>query len=103
MIFGSLALPVNTMHVGQSIFLIVIGIQVIGFAQMLITRAILQKEDFGVSAAFYFSILTLLISFLAGFFYVLVRIDFLNGSYFIIVGIVNTILFVLLAKIRKST
>lgn len=102
MIFGSLALPLNTMYGGQSIFLIVIGIQVIGFAQMLITRAILQKEDYGVSAAFYFSFLTLLFSFMAGFFYLLVLLEFLNGYYFILIGIVNTILLVLLGKIRMS-
>ncbi len=103
MIFGSLALPVSTMHVGQVIYLIVIGIQVVGFAQVLVTRGLLQKEDWGVSTAFFLSLLTLLLSFLSGFFDILVRIELVNGFYFIIIGIVNTILFVLLAKIRKAS
>jgi hypothetical protein len=102
MIIGSIAAAPPTIHFSGifSVVFVQIVVIVIGVFQMLITRAVLQKEHWGISAALISSLLALLFSVTVGTYWIIYQ--GLLGPYFIIVGIVNTILAVLLAEIRKT-
>ena len=103
LIMGTSILPVLTLHIGFLWFVILSSLWVIAFIQMLVVRAVLQKEDWGVSAALLVAIIALLLSVIAGVSWIIPLVDILNGIYFIVIGIVNALLLGILAMIRKSS
>ena len=103
LIMGSIVMPVLTLEIGFIWFVVLSGLWVIAFIQMIIVRAILQKEEWGVSAALVVSLIALVLSVIAGVSWLFPLIDILNGVYFTIIGIVNALLFGILIMMRKSS
>ncbi len=103
LIMGTIALPVLTLQIGAIWFVILSGLWVIAFIQMLIVRSILQKENWGVSTALFVSVIALVLAVIAGISWVIPLVDILNGVYFFVIGSVNAILSGILALIRKSS
>ena len=103
LIMGSIVMPVLTLEIGFIWFVVLSGLWVIAFIQMIIVRAILQKEEWGVSAALVVSLIALVLSVIAGVSWLFPLIDILNGVYFTIIGIVNALLCGILIVMRKSS
>ncbi len=103
LIMGTIVLPVLTLQIGAIWFVILSGLWVIAFIQMLIVRAILQKENWGVSTALIVSVIAMLLAVIAGVSWVIPLVDILNGIYFFVIGSINAILSGILALIRKSS
>ncbi|MHA2144008.1 MAG: hypothetical protein ACXAB0_01050 [Candidatus Thorarchaeota archaeon] len=102
LIMGTIAMPVVTLHVGFMWFLVLGGLWIIAFLQMLVVRGVLQKEGWGVSAALVVSIIALLLSVMAGFSWFSYLFDIFTGAYFIVIGIVNMIAAFFLGEVRRN-
>ncbi|MFW9816103.1 MAG: hypothetical protein ACFFEW_09260 [Candidatus Thorarchaeota archaeon] len=103
LIMGTIVLPVLILETGYMWFIVWGGLWIVAFLQMLVIRGVLQKESWGVSAALSVSIITLLLSLVAGIFWFTAIVDLLNGVYFIALAIVNLVAVVSLREVRKTT
>ncbi|MFW9770436.1 MAG: hypothetical protein ACFFF9_03820 [Candidatus Thorarchaeota archaeon] len=102
LIMGTIVLPVLILETGYMWFIVWGGLWIVAFLQMLVIRGVLQKESWGVSAALSVSIITLLLSLVAGIFWFTAIVDLLNGVYFIALAIVNLVAVVSLREVRKT-
>jgi hypothetical protein len=89
MIMGTIMLPVLTLDAGFIWFLVLSGLWIVAFVQMLVIRGVLQKEGWGTSTAMAVSNIALLLSTIAAIYWLTAIVDLLNGVYFIAVAIVN--------------
>jgi hypothetical protein len=103
LIMGTFVLPVFTLQAGFIWFLVLSGLWIVAFLQMMVVRGVLQKEGWGVSTALVASIITLLLSLIAGAYWLTSIIDLLNGVYFVAVAIVNLVAIISLREARMST
>jgi hypothetical protein len=103
MIMGTIVLPVLTLEAGFTWFLVLSGLWIVAFLQMMVIRGVLQKEGWGTSTAMAVSNITLLLSLIAGIYWLTTVVDLLNGIYFIAVGIVNLVAVFSLREVRKSS
>ena len=103
LIMVTVVMPVLTLDAGFMWFLILSGLWIIAFMQMLIVRGVLQKEGWGVSGALAVSIIALLLAVMGGLSWVIYVVDVLMGSYFFVIGVVNAIAVIFLMQVRKTT
>ena len=103
LIMVTVVMPVLTLDAGFMWFLILSGLWIIAFMQMLIVRGVLQKEGWGVSGALAVSLIALLLSVMGGLSWVIYVVDVLMGSYFFVIGVVNAIAVIFLMQVRKTT
>jgi hypothetical protein len=102
MIIGSLVVFVGGISVSFEWLLVMSVLYVIGFVQLLITRYVMQKEEGSITAAIVVTLSAIAFSIIVGFFWIIQSMYIGLGLYFIIVGMVNAILAVLLLESRKT-
>ena len=102
MIIGSLVVFVGGISVSFEWLLVMSVLYVIGFVQLLITRYVMQKEEGSITAAIVVTLSAIAFSIIVGFFWIIQSMYIGFGLYFIIVGMVNAILAVLLLESRKT-
>jgi len=103
LIIGSLLIFVTDISVNLTGMAVMSVLYVMGFVQMLVTRYMMQGEEGGVTVAFIVAVISFLVSLIVGFYWILRTLYPLIGIFYLIVGMVNTILIVLLREVRKGT
>ena len=102
LIMGTIVLPVLTIQAGFMWFFVLSGLWILAFLQMMVVRGVLQKESWGMSAANMTSNLAVLLSLVAGVYWLTSVFDLLNGVYFIAVAIINLIAVFSLREAKKT-
>ncbi|MFW9964931.1 MAG: hypothetical protein ACFFCX_15280 [Candidatus Sifarchaeia archaeon] len=102
LIIGSLLIFVTGIIVNISGVAVMSVLYMIGFVQMLVTRYVMQGEAGGITVAFVVAIIAFLVSLIVGFYWIIQTTFPLIGIFYIIVGMVNTILIGLLQEVRKG-